>query len=85
MFGGKKFRRVKKIYTQKQKQKRGKQTSQKIEPKPLNFQNKYNIFYKNISELSLEEIQPWSSTSTDFDHVSHPRHLKKTSQGLAIL
>ena len=34
--------------------KRGKKTPQKIEPKPLNFQNKHKIFYNNISALFLE-------------------------------
>ena len=38
------------------KQKIGTKTSQKIEPKPLNSQNKHKRFDINISALFLEEI-----------------------------
>ena len=71
--------------TQKQK-KRRKNTPRNIEPKPLSSQNKYQIFNNKIYALFIEEFQPGSSTSTDFDHAIHPHNLYKTTpQGLAIL
>ena len=57
------------------KTKKRKKTPQKIESKPLNYQNKCKRFYRNISALFLEEIQPWYSTSTAFDHARNLQNL----------